>query len=67
MATDGGWSESPRRLRAALFGGKLALIFPMWRGKIAALLTAGAWQCTEGKEEVAADGGKPGKCEWEIF
>lgn len=44
-----------------------SLIFPMWRGKIAALLMAGARQCTEGKEEVAADGGKPGKFKWEIF
>lgn len=67
VATDGGWPESPRRLQAALFGGKLSLIFPMWRGKIAALLMAGARQCTEGKEEVAADGGKPGKFKWEIF
>lgn len=40
---------------------EISLVFPMWREKMIALLMAGALQYTEGKEEVAGDGGKTRK------
>lgn len=40
---------------------KSSALFPIWREKMIAVLMAGAWLGTEGKEEVAGDGGKTGK------